>query len=72
MSHIFPNNIVAALLGMSVDTVQRSLELFRSTGDVVLPPTGKKRGRKPILEEEDLNVSAIIPSDNIIPTSSSI
>ena len=49
------------LLDISDDTVRRALTLFEETGDVVPLPTGKKRGRPPILGQEDRKVSYLTP-----------
>ena len=47
----------AHLLDISDDTVRHATILFEETGDVVPPPTGKKKGRPPILNQDNKYVS---------------
>jgi len=61
MSRVFPVPIVATLLDISSDTVHRSIQNFNNNGDVVPLPTGAKKGRKRILDEEDeMYVEAVV------------
>jgi hypothetical protein len=61
MCRVLPISTVALLLGISEITIRRTLKLYEETGDVIPIPTGRKRGRKPILSEDDLKVSIFFP-----------
>jgi hypothetical protein len=60
VGRVFPTNIVSLLLDVSVDTVRRLIQLQDLTGDVKTPKSGVKKGRPPILNDEDLQVSILI------------
>jgi hypothetical protein len=47
---------VATLLNISPDTIRRAIRQHNETGDVVMVGKGGKRGRKKILDEDDLKV----------------
>jgi transposase-like protein len=47
---------VASLLNISPDTIRRAIRQHNETGDVVKLEKGAKRGRKKILDEDDLKV----------------
>jgi transposase len=57
MSRAFSIPVVAVLLGVSDDTIRRAIKQYEATGDVVALPSGKKRGRKPKLDEDDRKAS---------------
>jgi hypothetical protein len=57
MSHFFTPALVAALLGISVRSVQHAIRQHNDTGNVGTLLTRTKRGQKPKLEDDDLVVS---------------
>jgi hypothetical protein len=57
LSEFFSPQMVAYFLSISEDTVCRSVKLYEETGDVVNPVKGAKRGRKPLLNEGEREVS---------------
>jgi transposase len=57
MSRVMSTGMVAAFLNMSEESVRRTVNLYNETGDVNPVPTGRRRGRPPALDSEDLKVS---------------
>lgn len=57
MSRVLSVQLVSAFLDISEDSVRRIIRQYAATGDVLPPPTGKTRGRKAILTDEDRKVS---------------
>lgn len=62
MCHVLPIATVALLLGISDETVRRSLKYKDETGDVLPAATGAKRGRKTKLDDDARKVSIILCS----------
>ena len=54
---------VAILLDILEETIRRALRLYEETGDVLPIPTGLRRGRKPILNNNNRRVSAQLLMD---------
>jgi transposase len=59
LNQFFSTQMASYFLGVSEDSVRRAVKLFEETGDVVNPGTGKKRGRKPLLNEGEREVSDV-------------
>jgi hypothetical protein len=57
---LFPTNVVSLLADVSEDTIRRLVDLFSLTGDIEPLESGKKRGRRPIFNEDEMKVRSTL------------